>query len=169
MFTAFRTANYGPATQDRNQHLGTRYTRSFTSRRVYSYTPQLIWSLITSEKFVLADWVLELDGPLTAQTGFSLSVRTRAIPGTAFTGHFDCQLVDVQPNERLAFMLTSIAPSPRTFRGALIFSEQDHGTGLSLTLSGFDRDPLSHVPVHDLLENALEHLSRATSTSASLK
>ncbi|MBA0048580.1 SRPBCC domain-containing protein [Mycobacteroides sp. LB1] len=120
--------------------------------------PEVVWNLITSEKFVLTDWVLELDGPITPQTGFSLSIKTAAIPGTAFAGHFDCQFLNVRPNEQLAFRLTSIAANPRTFHGIWALSQAGDGTNLSFTLSGFASKPLSHVPVHRILEKALERL-----------
>ena len=142
--------------------MGTRYNRSFTARRFYPHMPEVVWNTITSEEFVLTDWVLKLDGPIATQTGFSLSIKTAAIPGTAFDGHFDCQFVSVCPNEQLAFRLTSIATNPRTFQGTLTLSKEGHGTSLALTLSGFNKATLSHAPVHDLLAKALEHLSTAT-------
>lgn len=139
--------------------MDTRYNRSFTTRRFYPHTPEVVWNLITSEEFVLTDWVLELDGPITPQTGFSLSIKTAAIPGTALTGHFDCQFVSVRPNEQLAFRLTSIASNPRTFQGIWTLSQAGDGTNLSFTLAGFASRPLSHVPVHRMLEKALERLA----------
>lgn len=138
--------------------MDTRYTRSFTTRRFYPHAPQEIWNLITSEKFVLSDWVLELEGPVIPQTGFSLCVKTAAITGTAFDGHFDCQFLSVRPNEQLVVRLTSIAPNPRTFHGSWTLSQQGDGTELSFSLSGFANRPLSHAPVHHMLEEALERL-----------
>ena len=135
-----------------------RYTRSFTARRFYPHMPQEIWNLITSEQFILTDWVLALEGPVTTRTGFSLSVKTAAIPGTAFTGHFDCQFIDVRPYEKLMFQLTAIAPNPRTFQGLWKISQKSRGTDLSFTLSGFSTKPLNHVPVYQMLEKALERV-----------
>lgn len=135
-----------------------RYNRSFTTRRFYPHAPQVIWNIITSEKFVLSDWVLELEGPVTARTGFSLAVKTAAIAGTPFSGHFDCQFLEVRPNEELVVRLTSISPIPRTFHGNWTLCDRGDGTDLSFTLSGFATHPLNHVPVHHMLEEALEHV-----------
>lgn len=142
-----------------------RYGRSFTARRLCPHRPQAIWEIVTSEDFVLASWVQALEGPMIARPGFSLSVRTSAIPGTAFSGYFDCQFIEVRPGERLTFRLTSISAKPRTFHGALVLDPQGEQTCLSLTLSGFDTRPLNHAPVHDLLEEALENLVQSLSGS----
>lgn len=133
--------------------------RSFTARRSYPQQPQDIWDIITAQEFVLESWVRTLVGPTAVHVGFSLAVETEAIPGTAFSGHFDCEFIEVRPSERLTFQLTSISDKPQTFHCSLNLSPQGRETHLSLTLSGFASHPLDHVPVHDMLENALEQLA----------
>lgn len=139
--------------------------RSFTARRLYPCQPQDVWDIITSEEFVLRSWVRSLEGPLTTRAGFSLPVTTAAIPGTAFSGYFDCQFIEVRPGERLRFWLTSISAKPNTFHGTFNLDLRDAQTCLSLTLSGFASKPLTHAPVHHMLEEALEYLTKSLRTS----
>ncbi len=136
-----------------------RHGRSFTARRLCLHQPQDIWDVITSEEFVLASWVLMLEGPMIAHAGLSLPVKTAAIPGTAFSGYFDCQFIEVRPSERLTFRLTSISAKPHTFHGTLDLRPHGQQTHLSLTLSGFSSKSLDHAPVHHMLEEALERLA----------
>lgn len=136
-------------------------TRSFTARRLYTYQPQDIWDVITSGAFLLAGWAHALRGPMIPQAGFSLPIRTAPIPGTAFSGYFDCQFIEVRHCARLAYGLTSVSTKPHTFRGSVDLRRRGQGTRLTFTLSGFASEPLAHAPVHEMLEDALEQLAAA--------